>query len=136
MSLESVRRFFAEKAPDLRIIELETSTATVALAAEAHGVEPGRIAKTLSLRVGERTVLVAATSRCKPSTKCFRPPGRCTARSASPRNGWPSWWMRSGSMCARKSSRKPDGNCRAQARLSCQDTPKRSASQAKRWLKP
>lgn len=41
MSLESVRRFFAEKAPDLRIIELETSTATVALAAEAHGVEPG-----------------------------------------------------------------------------------------------
>lgn len=45
MSLESVRRFFAEKAPDLRIIELETSTATVALAAEAHGVEPGRIAK-------------------------------------------------------------------------------------------
>ncbi|MDU3294581.1 MAG: YbaK/EbsC family protein, partial [Pseudomonas aeruginosa] len=42
MSLESVRRFFAEKDPDLRIIELETSTATVALAAEAHGVEPGR----------------------------------------------------------------------------------------------
>ncbi|MBB4866335.1 prolyl-tRNA editing enzyme YbaK/EbsC (Cys-tRNA(Pro) deacylase) [Pseudomonas nitritireducens] len=60
MSLESVRAFFAEKAPDIAIIELETSTATVALAAEAHGVEPGRIAKTLSLRVGERTVLVVA----------------------------------------------------------------------------
>ncbi|CDF84302.1 hypothetical protein PKB_2955 [Pseudomonas knackmussii B13] len=60
MSLESVRAFFAEKAPDIAIIELDTSTATVALAAEAHGVEPGRIAKTLSLRVGERTVLVVA----------------------------------------------------------------------------
>ncbi|MCY1286555.1 Cys-tRNA(Pro) deacylase [compost metagenome] len=60
MSLESVRAFFAAKAPDLAIIELDTSTATVALAAEAHGVEPGRIAKTLSLRVGERTVLVVA----------------------------------------------------------------------------
>lgn len=60
MSLESVRAFFAEKAPDIAIIELETSTATVTLAAEAHGVEPGRIAKTLSLRVGERTVLVVA----------------------------------------------------------------------------
>ncbi|MCY1286184.1 Cys-tRNA(Pro) deacylase [compost metagenome] len=60
MSLESVRAFFAEKAPDIDIIELDTSTATVALAAEAHGVEPGRIAKTLSLRVGERTVLVVA----------------------------------------------------------------------------
>ncbi|MGO4572759.1 YbaK/EbsC family protein [Microvirga sp. 2TAF3] len=58
MSLESVRAFFAEKAPDLSIIELETSTATVALAAEAYGVEPGRIAKTLSLRAGERIVLL------------------------------------------------------------------------------
>lgn len=60
MSLESVRRFFAEKAPHIDIIELETSTATVALAAEAHGVEPGRIAKTLAFRVGERNLLVVA----------------------------------------------------------------------------
>jgi prolyl-tRNA editing enzyme YbaK/EbsC (Cys-tRNA(Pro) deacylase) len=58
MSLESVRAFFAERAPDVSIIELDTSTATVAQAAEAHGVEPARIAKTLSLRVGERTLLV------------------------------------------------------------------------------
>ncbi|HSX70790.1 MAG TPA: YbaK/EbsC family protein [Pseudomonas sp.] len=60
MSLESVRRFFAEKAPHIDIIELETSTATVTLAAEAHGVEPGRIAKTLAFRVGERNLLVVA----------------------------------------------------------------------------
>ena len=60
MSLESVRAFFAEKAPDIAIIELETSTATVALAAEAHGVEPGQIAKTLAFRVGERNVLLVA----------------------------------------------------------------------------
>lgn len=58
MSLESVRAFFAEKAPDVEIVEKDTSTATVTQAAEAHGVEPGRIAKTLSLRVGERTFLV------------------------------------------------------------------------------
>jgi prolyl-tRNA editing enzyme YbaK/EbsC (Cys-tRNA(Pro) deacylase) len=61
MSLASVRAFFAEKAPDIRIIELPVATATVALAAEAHGVEPGRIAKTLSLRVGERNLLVVAS---------------------------------------------------------------------------
>ncbi len=60
MSLESVRAFFAEKAPDIAIIELDSSTATVALAAEAHGVEPGQIAKTLALRVGERHLLVVA----------------------------------------------------------------------------
>ena len=49
MSLESVRAFFAEKAPDIAVIESASSSATVALAAEAYGVEPGRIAKTLSL---------------------------------------------------------------------------------------
>ena len=58
MSLESVRRFLAETAPDIRILEMDTSTATVAQVAAAHGVEPGRIAKTLSLRVRDRVLLV------------------------------------------------------------------------------
>ena len=52
MSLASVRAFFAGKAPDIEVIELPVDTATVALAAQAHGVEPGRIANTLSFRVG------------------------------------------------------------------------------------
>jgi prolyl-tRNA editing enzyme YbaK/EbsC (Cys-tRNA(Pro) deacylase) len=60
MSLESVRAFLSERAPDIRIIELDVSTATVTQAAQAHGVEPGRIAKTLSLKIGERAILVVA----------------------------------------------------------------------------
>lgn len=60
MSISSVRAFLAEHAPEIEIVETETSSATVALAAEAHGVEPAQIAKTLSLRVGEREVLVVA----------------------------------------------------------------------------
>ncbi len=60
MSLESVRAFFAATAPDVAIIETESTSATVAQAAEAHGVEPGRIAKTLTLRVGGRVFLVVA----------------------------------------------------------------------------
>lgn len=60
MSLASVRAFFAQHAPEIAIIETPDSSATVALAAAAHGVEPARIAKTLSLRVGERVVLVVA----------------------------------------------------------------------------
>jgi len=60
VSLASVRAFFAEKAPDIEVIELPMDTATVALAAQAHGVEPGRIAKTLSLRVGGQAMLVVA----------------------------------------------------------------------------
>jgi prolyl-tRNA editing enzyme YbaK/EbsC (Cys-tRNA(Pro) deacylase) len=60
MSLESVRAFLAEKAPDLQIVESDVSTATVALAAAAHCVAPRQIAKTLSLRIGDRVVLIVA----------------------------------------------------------------------------
>jgi prolyl-tRNA editing enzyme YbaK/EbsC (Cys-tRNA(Pro) deacylase) len=58
MSLESVRAWLAEHAPDLPLIETEISTATVGLAAEALGVEPGRIAKTLAVRVGGEVFLL------------------------------------------------------------------------------
>ena len=60
MSAESVRAWIAEHAPGLPIIETELSTATVETAAKALGVEPGRIAKTLAVRVGDRTILVVA----------------------------------------------------------------------------
>ena len=69
MSLESVRAFFAENAPDIAIIESDLSSATVALAAEAYGVEPARIAKTLSLRVGERVVLIVASGTARMDNK-------------------------------------------------------------------
>jgi prolyl-tRNA editing enzyme YbaK/EbsC (Cys-tRNA(Pro) deacylase) len=69
MSLESVRAFFAEKAPDIAVIESPISSATVALAAEAYGVEPGRIAKTLSLRIGERMVLIVASGTSRMDNK-------------------------------------------------------------------
>jgi prolyl-tRNA editing enzyme YbaK/EbsC (Cys-tRNA(Pro) deacylase) len=69
MSLESVRAFFAEKAPDIAVIESQISSATVALAAEAFGVESGRIAKTLSLRVGDRVVLIVASGTSRMDNK-------------------------------------------------------------------
>jgi prolyl-tRNA editing enzyme YbaK/EbsC (Cys-tRNA(Pro) deacylase) len=65
MSLESVRAFLAQNAPDIEIIEMETSTATVAQAAEAHGVGPEKIAKTLSLRVGDRSFLVVTSGTAR-----------------------------------------------------------------------
>src|SRR5215467_7074897 len=69
MSLESVRAFFAEKAPDITVIEATTSSATVALAAEAYGVEPARIAKTLSLRVGDQVILIVASGTARMDNK-------------------------------------------------------------------
>ncbi len=58
MSLESVRAWLAEHAPELRLIEAHASTATVDEAARALGVEPARIAKTLAVRAGEVFLLV------------------------------------------------------------------------------
>lgn len=73
MSLISVREYLSRHAPELVIIELETSTATVALAAEAHGVEPGRIAKTLAFRLGDgRVVLLVARGDARIDNKRFK----------------------------------------------------------------
>ncbi len=69
MSLESVRAFFAERAPDIAVIESSVSSATVALAAQAYGVEPARIAKTLSLRIGDRVVLIVASGTSRMDNK-------------------------------------------------------------------
>ncbi|WP_454884673.1 YbaK/EbsC family protein [Sphingomonas oryzagri] len=60
MSLDSVRAFLREKAPDVGIIDQGASTATVNEAALALGVEPGQIAKTLSIRVNDEAILIVA----------------------------------------------------------------------------
>ena len=60
MSLESVRTWLGKHAPDLKLLEVEESTATVETAARALGVEPGRIAKTLAVRAGEHLFLLVA----------------------------------------------------------------------------
>ena len=58
MTVESVRRYFQDRLEPVHIIELEVNTATVALAAQAHGVEPGRIAKTLAFRLADGSVVL------------------------------------------------------------------------------
>jgi prolyl-tRNA editing enzyme YbaK/EbsC (Cys-tRNA(Pro) deacylase) len=65
MSLESVRAWLAEHAPDLRLIEAEESTATVDTAAKALGVEPGRIAKTLAVRAGDHLFLLCTRGNAR-----------------------------------------------------------------------
>lgn len=72
MSLQSVKAFFAEHAPDVTVIETPTSSATVALAAEAHGVETGQIAKTICLRVGETVLLIVAGGNARIDNRKFR----------------------------------------------------------------
>lgn len=73
MSQQSVREFFAARNLDLPIIELEVSTATVALAAQAHGVEAGRIAKTLAFRLNDsRAILLVARGDARIDNRKFK----------------------------------------------------------------
>ena len=58
MAIEKVREYFKQYGMEDRILEMEQSSATVELAALAVGVEPARIAKTLSFKKGEETILV------------------------------------------------------------------------------
>jgi len=60
MSVEAVRKFFEDKKLNFEIIEMEESTATVELAAQALGVPPALIAKTMAFRLKEEDILIVA----------------------------------------------------------------------------
>lgn len=65
MSIEKVKDYFRQYGMEGRVLEFPVSSATVELAAQALGCEPGRIAKTLSFLVGARAVLIVAAGDAK-----------------------------------------------------------------------
>jgi prolyl-tRNA editing enzyme YbaK/EbsC (Cys-tRNA(Pro) deacylase) len=80
MSADSVRTWLNAHAPDVRIIDAHDSTATVADAAATLGVEPARIAKTLTVRAGALTFLLVTRGDARLSN------GKCKAElGARPR---------------------------------------------------
>ena len=58
MSLQKAEAYLESKGFLDHVITLEESTATVALAAQALGVQPGMIAKTMSFLQGDQVVLI------------------------------------------------------------------------------
>ncbi|KDR96731.1 Cys-tRNA(Pro) deacylase [Peptoclostridium litorale DSM 5388] len=72
MAVEDVRKFFEENGYDYEIIEKEASTATVELAAQAIGVEPELIAKTMAFRLKEKDVLVVSKGDAKIDNRKFK----------------------------------------------------------------
>lgn len=72
MSLRSVQDFFATHATEIKVLETETSSATVALAAEAHGVDPDQIAKTICLKAGDTILLVVTAGMKRLDNRKFR----------------------------------------------------------------
>ena len=65
MSIERVKAYFKQYDMDQRIIELQESSATVELAAQALGCEPERIAKSLSFMVEDKPILVICAGDVK-----------------------------------------------------------------------
>ena len=61
MSAASVRAWLDQHAPDLEFIEAAASTATVAEAADALGVLPAQIAKSLAVRAGNHLFLLVTS---------------------------------------------------------------------------
>ena len=65
MAIERVKEYFRQFDMENRIIELQESSATVELAAQALGCEPARIAKSLSFMVNENPILVISAGDVK-----------------------------------------------------------------------
>ncbi|MCR4642376.1 MAG: Dabb family protein [Lachnospiraceae bacterium] len=65
MAIEAVKEYFAQYGIADRIMELDDSSATVELAAQALGCEPCRIAKTLSFMAGGKPVLIVTAGDAK-----------------------------------------------------------------------
>lgn len=65
MAIERVKEYFRQYDMESRIIELEESSATVELAAQALGCEPARIAKSLSFMVDGNAILVISAGDVK-----------------------------------------------------------------------
>ena len=72
MSIEKVRAHFAPLGREGDILEFPVSSATVELAAQAVGVIPARIAKTLSFLVEDRCILIVAAGDARIDNSKFK----------------------------------------------------------------
>ena len=84
MSLDNVREYLGRFGAADRIREFDVSSATVALAAEALGCEPQRIAKSMAFDVDGQPVLIVCAGDFKVSNTKFKDRFAAKARMLSP----------------------------------------------------
>ncbi len=72
MDVNKVRGYLKKWGRENDILEFETSIATVELAAQALGVEPARIAKTISFKDNEDAMLIVAAGDAKMDNRKFK----------------------------------------------------------------
>ncbi|MDF2905757.1 MAG: YbaK/prolyl-tRNA synthetase associated region [Herbinix sp.] len=84
MAIDKVREYLRQWGRDNNILTFDTSSATVELAANALGVIPGRIAKTLSFRTEEGALLVVAAGDARIDNAKFKAQFGIKAKMLSP----------------------------------------------------
>ena len=80
MAIDRVKAYLRERGMEARVLEFETSSVTVELAAQAVGCEPARIAKTLSFHVGDRVALVVAAGDARIDNPKYKAQFGCKAK--------------------------------------------------------
>ena len=80
MSIEAVRTYFRALGREQDILEFPVSSATVELAAQAVGVIPARIAKTLSFSVEGGCVLIVCAGDAKIDNAKYKAMFHCKAK--------------------------------------------------------
>ena len=84
MSVERVREYLRPLGLAERVLEFEVSSATVELAAQAAGVIPARIAKSLSFMLPQGPILVVAAGDARVDNPRFKARFHAKARMLSP----------------------------------------------------
>jgi Cys-tRNA(Pro) deacylase len=84
MSVETVRAYFRDRGLEHDIVEFGGSIETVELAAQALGVAPELIAKTLAFRLGEKGILVVAKGDARIDNRKFKSQFGMRAKMMSP----------------------------------------------------
>ena len=84
MAIEKVKAYFRNYGMEERVLELDMSSATVELAAQALHCQPERIAKTLSFLVEGRAVLVVAAGDAKIDNAKYKAKFAAKAKMLSP----------------------------------------------------
>ena len=84
MSIEKARAHFRALGIEDRVQEFSVSSATVVLAAQALGVAPERIAKTLAFQSGEGCILVLAAGDARVNNRKFKDRFSMKAKMLSP----------------------------------------------------
>ena len=84
MAIEKVKAYLRNYGMEERVLELDMSSATVELAAQALHCQPERIAKTLSFLVDGRAVLVVAAGDAKIDNAKYKAKFAAKAKMLSP----------------------------------------------------